>query len=225
MSLFVHYCLLCEQPVERDLDLCIHCESSLPWNRNACERCALPIEHDEPARCARCSVEPPPCLRTVAPFIYEDPTRRWIRQFKFKRDWRSGKVLAHCFASAVVKQLSGEALPDVILPVPLSIRRLLWRGHNQSLALATGIAREIERPVRTRWLKRIRHKQPQATLSLAARERNMRSVFAAKPDVAGLHIALVDDVYTTGATLRSATSTLLDAGARAVQWWVAARTR
>lgn len=120
MSLLIHYCLLCELPVERDLDLCLHCETSLPRNRRACERCALPIKHSLPALCAQYHIDPPPCSRTLAPFIYQDPIRRWIRQFKFNRDWRSGKVLARCFATAVALHPRWSVVPDAILPIPLS---------------------------------------------------------------------------------------------------------
>jgi len=229
MPLLLHYCVLCEQPIERDLDLCIHCENSLPRNLSACERCGLPVEYANeiavPMLCAGCHVDPPPCTRTLAPFIYLGPIRHWIRQFKFNRDWRSGKVLARCYANAIALNLGGSGLPDVIVPVPLSTRRLLWRGHNQSLLLAQELHRQLRLPIHTRWLKRIRHRRPQATLSLSARESNMARVFAAGDEVAGLNIALVDDVCTTGATLRSATSALLNAGASAVEWWVAARTR
>lgn len=239
MQLFPHYCLLCEQPVDRRIDLCQPCEDSLPWNLRACARCAGPVASPDPGKtmpapvpavvCTRCVLTPPVCSRTVAPFLYRDAIAVWIRQFKFRQGWRAGKVLAELVASAIGSAVSPGAPmpgvgPDAIVPIPLSRWRLLRRGHNQAHAIARGIARRLDLPLRHDLLRRGRHTRAQAGLPRSERNANVARAFVASPAASGQRIALVDDVCTTGATLTAATRALIAAGALDVMWWVAART-
>jgi ComF family protein len=223
MQMFTHYCVMCEQPCSGSRELCHHCETALPWNLTCCQRCALPLPDDANGLCARCLVHAPPCTGTIAPLVYDDVIAMWIPAFKFRGAFREGNLLAELLAGAVQKHLSQATPPDCIIPVPLSRRRLLLRGFNQAQLLAECIARGVHLPVNRRVLYRVRHTVRQAELPRGARRRNVAHAFAARTDLSGRRVALVDDVLTTGATLSAATRALLDAGAIAVEWWVAAR--
>lgn len=220
MSLFPHYCLLCEVRFDGAQDLCDHCHDALPWNDNACPRCGQPLTG---AGCISCRRLPVSCKQTVAPLRYEDAVATWVQALKFQSGFREGQVLGELLATAVEGALVNRGRPDCIVPMPLATRRLLWRGHNQAAFIARIIGKRVRLPVRHRLLARTRSTLKQADLPRAARRANVVRAFGAR-DVTGLHIALVDDVLTTGATMQSATRVLLANGAAAVEWWVAART-
>ncbi len=220
MSLFPHYCLLCEVRFDGARDLCDYCHAALPWNDNACPRCGQPLTS---AGCFSCRRLPVSCEQTVAPLRYEDAIATWVQALKFHNGFREGQVLGELLATAVEGTLGNRGLPDCIVPMPLATRRLLWRGHNQAAFIARIIAKRVHIPVRHRLLARTRATLKQADLPRAARRANVVRAFGAR-NVTGLHIALVDDVLTTGATMQSATRVLLANGAAAVEWWVAART-
>jgi len=114
--------------------------------------------------------------------------------------------------------------PDAIVPVPLHPSRLRRRGYDQALELAKPIARELGIPLLANALQRVRATAPQSELDAGARQRNLRRAFAVK-DGAELpaHVALIDDVMTTGATLNAAAKVLRRAGVARVDAWVCAR--
>jgi ComF family protein len=135
-------------------------------------------------------------------------------------------VLAQALHVAV-RRAAGEA-PDLVLPVPLSATRLAERGYNQAWELARRVARLAALPARADVLLRPLDTAHQADLNRAARQHNLRQAFMVDPRqraaVQGRRVALVDDVMTTGATVREAAAALKRAGAAAVQVWVLART-
>lgn len=128
-------------------------------------------------------------------------------------------------------RLAGEAFarmggdrPDIVVPVPLHRRRLIWRGFNQSTELARAISRQLGAKVRNKALVRTRHTPPQTRLDRAGRLANIKDAFAANTDlVRDKRVLLVDDVFTTGATLRECARTLKRAGASHVDVLVLAR--
>lgn len=119
-------------------------------------------------------------------------------------------------------------LPQVLLPVPLAARRLAQRGYNQAWELTRHLSRTLALPAWNDVLSRPLDTAHQAELSREARLRNLQSAFLVEPQqrgrVQGLHVALVDDVMTTGATVGQAATELMRAGASRVDVWVLART-
>ena len=115
-------------------------------------------------------------------------------------------------------------LPDVLIPVPLHKLRLLKRGFNQAYELGAYASRLLKIPMRTNGLERLRNTQAQSGLTRKQRRRNMRGAFywqgSGKP---GQHVALIDDVMTTGTTVNECARVLKKAGAKRVDVWVAAR--
>lgn len=221
-------CLLCDRILTPGLatppnaQLCAHCHAALPWNLNPCPACAVPLEEGEPT-CAECADAAPCFERAIAPLRFEEAAQSWVHRLKFKQGMVEGRALAALLTAYIQRGYERTDLPDVVVPVHLSRRRLMGRGHNQALTLALWVARGLRLPVRRTALKRLDHTPPQTTQSREERQHNLVGAFQSKP-WPGSRVALVDDVMTTTATVSEATNTLLAAGAAAVHVWVAART-
>ena len=133
-------------------------------------------------------------------------------------------ILANFLADVLAARIT--SFPDFLFALPLHPARLRDRGFNQSQLIATRIARTLQLPVLTGAAFRIRDTPPQSSLPWRARNRNMRRAFALSPelDVRDKHIAIVDDVMTTGASIDALAGLLKQAGAREISAWVVART-
>ena len=222
-------CLVCREPGAAGRDLCGDCAEVLPWNRGACARCAIPLpalasQHDgddgDAPVCGACLRRAPPLAAVHAAFVYAFPLDRLLPRFKFHHDLAAGRLLAQGMADA----FHALPLPDALIPVPLHRVRLRDRGYDQALELAKPLARALAIPLRDRALSRIRCTLPQSELDARGRRRNLRGAFAVASKVAlPVHVALVDDVMTTGATLHAAAAALRHAGANRVDAWVCAR--
>ena len=157
---------------------------------------------------------------------YGFPWDHLITDFKFNGRAELAPLLAHHLANAV--RASALPLPQRVLPVPLSAARLAQRGYNQAWELARRVAAALQLPADATLLQRPLDTAHQAQLDRSERQRNLRTAFMADPrrraQLQGQRVALVDDVMTTGATAREATTVLLRAGAAAVDIWVLART-
>ena len=215
---FAPRCLLCGEIGSHGRDLCLACTKALPWNASACLRCALPLPH--PATCGACLQRPPPMTETHAVFVYGFPLDRLVPRLKFHNDLAAGRLLSELMAQT----LSAVARPEALLPIPLHATRLGRRGYDQALELARPLARALRIPVLTRTMLRTRATAPQSELDARVRQRNLRRAFSIQAGT-GLpdHVALVDDVMTTGATLREAAKALRRAGVARVDAWVCAR--
>ena len=154
-----------------------------------------------------------------SPFEYRFPLDRLVQRFKFAGDLAVGRYLGERLAECV----AGETRPDVLVAPPLSSARLRGRGFNQSIELARHVGRRLGIRVAADALEKTRDTVPQQGLGRRARRRNLRGAFRCRARVEGLRVALVDDVYTTGATAREIAATLRRAGAREVVAWTVAR--
>ena len=234
---FPGICLLCRRRSRRVVDLCRECEDALERNERACPVCAEPAPPGSPGGeiCGSCIVAPPPWTVTVAPFIYAAPLGRVVEGLKSGNGLREARILGGMLASAIQARYRHDALPAALIAMPLTRRRQRQRGYNQAELLASVVGRAIDRPVLKGRLVRTRHAPPQRTLPRSARLRNVRGafdvrrtlperVFATTPAPMPNRVALVDDVTTTGATVRAASETLRAAGVDEVHVWVAAKT-
>lgn len=205
--------------------LCADCFARFAAPVPRCARCGLRTGLTTPA-CGACLREPPPFQHTVCVADYGHPWDALIGAFKFQNRPELAVPLADRLVAAV--QAAGVPGPDLVLPIPLSPGRLAERGYNQAWELARRAARALRLPADAALLQRPVDTAHQAELDRAARQRNLAAAFMVDPrrraELASRRVALVDDVMTTGATLREAAATLLRAGAAAVQLWVVART-
>jgi len=147
-----------------------------------------------------------------------------VQALKFGHSRVHGRVLGTLLTSAVRRAYTGHPLPTLVVPVPLSTRRLLVRGQNQAGVLARHLSAETGLPVDWDRCCRIRHTAPQTGRSRRERLKNLAGAFAFEGSLAGETVALIDDVMTTGATARAVARCLLRHGAAAVHIWTAART-
>ena len=179
------------------------------------------------AVCGACLRQPPPYSRAIAAFDYGHPWHSLILRFKFHAALDLSRALADRMLAA--HQSAGmTAPPDWLLPIPLSKTRLHERGYNQAWALCKPLSRSLGCRSDFELLLRTRDTPHQMALPPDQRADNVRGAFAVEPlrraELSGACVTLVDDVMTTGATMTEAARTLLQAGAREVSVWVAART-
>ncbi len=219
-------CLLCGQPADATLPLCGDCETELPWLGGHCQVCALPLPGDG-LTCGACQRQPPSFTRVEAPWRYAFPVDALITRFKHQQRWPYGHLLGRLLGRHLQHAFAdGLPRPDRLLPVPLAAARLRQRGFNQAELLARWLARDLQLPLDCQTLRRTRETPAQQGLDAAARKRNLRQAFALGTPLqpAGLHLALVDDVLTTGATANALGRLLLRAGAARVDLYCLART-
>ena len=215
-------CPICREVADEASGLCAACAARLPWLRAACDRCGLPLADTHPAgrACGDCLQRAPPLQFVQASFLYGFPLDRLLPRFKFHRDLACGRLLSQWMLPAC----AAAPRPHALLPVPLHAARLRERGYDQALELARPLASALQLPLRPELLRRVRATAAQSELDRAARARNLRNAFRAEPVLAlPRHVALVDDVMTTGATLHAAARALRAAGVARVDAWVCAR--
>lgn len=213
-------CLACGEPGQGGLDLCETCRAQLPWNQYACRQCGIGLPVSGQARCGACLLDPPPFTHAFCPLHYRFPIDRLLPRFKFHGDLAAGELLA----TLMQWPMDPGDLPQALAPVPLHRSRLRTRGYDQALELARALSRGLRVPLLANALVRRRATHPQTELGAVERQRNMRDAFALRPDARlPPHIALVDDVMTTGATLAECARVLLAGGAQRVDAWTIAR--
>lgn len=248
--LFPGSCLLCGTDTSRSMDLCLDCEKDLPVNNRSCIRCSIPLNHmplssaplsknhlpphhsvsdhladdhqiDE-YLCGACIAHPPSFDRCVATLRYEFPVSSLISRYKYQGHFCSGAVLADVLLAELCKDQNQK--PDLIVPVPLHWQRQFFRGFNQSQWLSQYLGRRLNICVDAYLLKRCRNTPPQQGLKRTQRQKNLKGAFLVNRPVKGQHIALVDDVVTTGSTVSELSQLLKKAGAAKVEIWCLART-
>ena len=219
--LYPSSCVLCSAKGSGDRDLCADCFAELPWNRHPCPRCAAPLPPDtDTPLCGECIKQLPAWDEARSPLAYAYPIDKLVQRFKFEGDLPTGRVLGALLADYLA---AGGEKPDCIVPVPLHPSRLKERGFNQAAELARPISKRLKIKVRLDLCERVRVTQVQSKLDAAERRKNLRDAFTVTGSVDGLHIALLDDVVTTGTTMQVLTQALKDAGARCVTVWSACR--
>ena len=190
-----------------------------------CRRCALPSPASAPV-CGACQATPPPFDAALACVDYGAPWDHLIADFKFHDGLDLGAVFATAIADEAMRQDVDPA--TLLLPVPLGAARLRERGYNQAWQLARLIARRLRLAADPHLLLRVRETPHQLALPPEQRADNVRGAFAVEPrrrsEIAGRHVAVVDDVMTTASTVAEISRVLAQAGAASVQVWVFART-
>ncbi len=212
-------CVLCGAcPTRAGFGLCAACLDELPFLGRACGRCATPLGSGE--ICGKCQRRPPPFEHLSAVFQYAEPVSSLIQALKFHGGLSHARLLGELMAAYLE---AGAPMPRLLLPVPLHRRRLRERGYNQALELARPIARRLGIPLDYRCCLRVAATAMQSQLSVKARRGNVRNAFRVTPRPGFEHVAVIDDVLTTGHTVMELVRCLKAAGAGRVDVWVCAR--
>jgi ComF family protein len=209
-------CLLCGKAPPGRLRFCPACESGLFHDPHlSCPRCAArvgPFAVSDGA-CPACRAESVPFLAAVRLGPYEGPLRDAVLLLKSNRHEGLAELLGERLGEIHAARLAAMNL-DAVVPVPLHWRRRLWRGYNQSAAIARGIGSRLNLACHTWQLWQTRATRPQKSISCPTRRReNVKGAFAASAALKGRRVLLVDDVMTTGATAAEAARALRRAGA------------
>jgi len=215
-------CILCGNPGHNSRDICHSCYTHLPRNNLSCYRCAEILETPitAPVLCGRCLSRHPAFDETYAPFIHQGAIRHLISTLKFDANYKNARLLGMLLADHL-KQTAER--PDLILPVPLHKARYRSRGFNQAIEIARTVAKEMQIPLDLTSCRRQRDTPHQTQLAAKKRFKNLKNAFSiVKPIHAG-HIAILDDVMTTGSTAHELACVLKRAGASRVDVWVCAR--
>jgi ComF family protein len=226
-ALFPPTCVLCGAPGLRmggGMDLCAGCLAELPHNRACCVQCAIPFETPMPAetRCGHCQKQSPPFDLSLTAFRYEGAVAALVGGAKFGGRLNVLRLLGRCLADRVRE--SDAPRPEVVLPVPLHVSRLRTRGYNQALEIGRVVGDALGVPVDHACCGRVQATPPQVGLDDAARRRNIRGAFVVRGPVPWTHVAILDDVVTTGSTVGELSRILRTAGVRRIQVWAVART-
>lgn len=224
-SINVQRCLLCDEPCDGH-PLCGPCEAELPWLDGRCATCAVPLP-THGLVCGECQKRPPSYDHVEVPWRFAFPVDALITRFKHQARWPFGRLLGERLGLHLQHAFTdGLPQPDLLVPVPLARRRLRQRGFNQAQMLAQWLGGALKLPVDEHLLERVVDTPPQQQLDAATRRRNLRQAFCLAPgtDIKGRHLALIDDVLTTGATAEALARLLKRAGAVRVDVYCLART-
>lgn len=220
-------CAFCGALTDRHVGLCPPCWGELSFiTRPFCMQCGRPFEFHIPgtSRCAGCLRRPPGFDKAFSPLVYGDKSRDLILQFKHGDQLAHAQLLAQLMAPHVA--VFGFDSP-LFMPVPLHAKRIMRRRFNQSALLAQKLARLTGSDVDVLTLRRTRATPMQQGLSASQRHKNVRGAFGLHPGkkdrVKGRDILVIDDVFTTGATVEACAKVLRKAGASKIGVLTAAR--
>ncbi len=220
-------CLLCGQRLQgstRVLDFCDACMAGvIPLGPAHCCLCAQPFADATSSHlCGTCLKLPPSFTRVHAAGRYRGSIKDAVHRLKHRNQLALAKPLGLILGKIISNSGPGDP-SDYIVPVPLHPHRLRQRGYNQALEIARPLSRQLELPIENRLLQRSRKTPPQQGLPADQRSRNLRNAFRLAGQVTGARILLVDDIMTTGETVRECCRTLLQGGAKEIQVAVVGR--
>jgi len=199
-------CQLCGANAENE-ELCNACAETAQAIELACPLCALPNE--DASVCAYCSQHPPLWQSAHSALIYQGSVQTLMQSWKYRQMLSAQRLLCDTLIDWVTQQALHSSA-SAIIAVPMHPKKLRKRGFNTAYALARALAKHWQRPLLPHALTRIAHTQAQAGLDRTQRQHNLHHAFHA--DITQLqghhHVLLVDDVYTTGATLHACTQAL-----------------
>lgn len=219
-----HLCCLCGQETGHSQDLCSICRTMLPWAIDRCYRCGLAIDYNQGVICQSCIECPPTFDRMCTLFSYDAPVTQLITGLKFGRQLAYGRLLGEILADAVLAEwYQNTPLPTAVIPMPLHRKRLQKRGYNQALELLWATVKRSNIKLLAEVVERVRSTKPQSGLNAEQRQHNMSRAFNVKNLVGIQHVAVMDDVVTTGNTVNALCRVLKNAGVEQIDVWCICR--
>ena len=218
-------CYLCNALAEQAGRLCNRCHARLQYINNPCMQCGEPMPSTglSSTRCGRCLATPPAYDLCEAPLQYTGIAKKLHHEFKFHQQLAAGKILAGILCDYLAERR--HQLPQALVPIPLHARRMRQRGFDQSLELSRQLGRQLGIEILDNQLCRTIETAPQSGLNRKERRKNLSHAFAANNARPGLkHIALIDDVMTTGCTFNAASLVMRQSGIATIEVWAVCRS-
>jgi len=222
-SLISPSCIFCGKPGTANKDCCLTCQNAFTKLGSQCVQCANPIEVHliNQQYCGRCQKNPRAFTQVYAPYLHQGEIRYLINQLKFKKSYKNSRLLGLLLTEFLLeKQVT---LPNCLIPVPLHPSRYRQRGYNQTLEVAKVISKELCIPIDYTSCIRTQNTPHQISLNSKQRHQNIKGAFKVQQPITTKHIAILDDVMSTGATAHELAQTLITAGAIKVDIWICAR--
>lgn len=215
-------CTLCQQPLARGAGLCDVCLADGALGQ-VCLHCHRPLNTAPPHRCGNCLVRKR-WRPVVSAFHYHGPIGPCVAQVKTRDRPQLVSILAPVLAGRILSyHAQGHLpLPQALVPVPTHRSRLRQLGFNPAWLVARALARELQLPLLDQLVVKTSPTRLQHRLDGQARRDNLADAFRIAGDAKGQEVALVDDIITTGSTLKTVTRTLGQAGVRVTQFWTLA---
>jgi ComF family protein len=218
---FKSSCYFCHQADLCEAGICETCLDWLPWMPAACRYCGLPMTTDNASICGLCFQAGNYALDAVKVlFRYEDPIRSLVLALKYQQKLYVGKMLG----SLMAEYLKPNRAIAGIMPVPLATGRLQQRGFNQCLEIARIIAKSQKIPLIRDGMLKTRETKNQSELNGTSRKQNLKlHNFSYKPKFVPESIIIIDDVMTTGTTIKLVAQKLRQAGVKHIEGWLVCR--
>lgn len=210
-------CTLCNQFHKGTLAVCEPCIAYMPRLGTACQHCATPLPETHYLICGHCIKTPPHFDRAYINYQFSEPLRNLLHRFKYHNGLYLSSFLSHLILQ------SQPQLPECLIPVPMHQQRIRQRGFNQAAVLAKSLAKQLKLPCDLNSCSKIINTAAQASLNQEQRQKNLGKAFASKR-LPYQHVAIVDDLMTTGSTANALASVLKRAGVRRVDVWCCAKT-
>lgn len=219
MEIIAHYlslpriCFICKMTFKRKSPICFKCEQKISYLKNACWNCAGPSEKKF---CQTCQSQGSELHRLYVGYDYQEPLKSLISEFKFK----DGLDFTYYLAEKILAILPPEAFTtQCLIPIPMHRKKLISRGYNQSLLLTKHLSQITKIIYRSDLCQKINATKAQSKLEKKQRQSNLLDSFIFKSNPYQ-HVTLIDDVTTTGATLKTIAKGLTHAGVVKVDAWV-----
>ena len=214
--------------------LCASCAGDLRSNETPCQVCAVPMslshggEHQQSSICGYCTKISPIYDFCWSPFIYSQPLEWMIQQLKFNAKLHFAPLLSNLMEEKICHNPPQHLLqinkPEVIIPMPLHNRRLKLRGFNQSYLLIKPVAKRLDLPIDLNSCERVRDTEHQTGKNARQRQQNIKNAFVFNNKHSYQHVAIFDDVVTTGSSVSELSKELKKGGVKRVDVWCLARS-
>ncbi|NVK72508.1 MAG: ComF family protein [Oceanospirillaceae bacterium] len=226
--IFFNHCYLCNNDTPHTL--CKFCQQGLPTNLNHCKHCKRPTQYHTNL-CGNCQTNRPSYHTCIAPYRFEGIIKTLIHSIKFNQGIHYIRPLTYLLSEHLLETYSCDQWPEQIFYVPSHPKRIKERGFCQTKAMTNQLVKYLKQHLnekcpslpRNNPLKKIKHLAAQHSLSRKERLKSQKNSYQLDRPIPK-HVALFDDVMTTGSTIENCTNLLLKAGAERVDIWVIART-
>lgn len=222
---FCNQCYFCK--TNNNQLICAHCLNGFTFNHKHCATCKLPT-HAPVELCGECQKKPPKYNMIVSPLVYSGLTKALIQNLKFSSQYHASHPLCQLLANELKHKYQDSNIdgwPDVLIPIPSHVERVRERGFCHMTLLSGHLIAYLPKkfPIHSQLLFKVQHLAPQHELNKKQRHTLKANSFTC-PQAVPYHVALFDDVVTTGSTIDACVTALKEAGAKRVDVWSLART-